>query len=213
MTELDPRGAKMLNKFVAEGDPSTMRAKIAELEAKRDELLAILEVAAFKMDSEAHYFNTCVFDEMISAIRDKIKSGAPSALAYTSILAALRKAEKPSRELDAQIICALNPDETRPGHDLGYVRALCGDHHWRERSVAELTESIDAARTLVSRELPGWFGDVDFAPCPSASNLYGARLFPPDSRNGGNFEGEAKHPALALLIAFFTALVAQGGAK
>lgn len=70
------------------------------------------------------------------------------------------------------------------------------------RDVPDVVTSLDAVLALIEAKLPGWFGDVDLgATTPDSGGLYGARLFPPNEKNGFNIAGEATSPARALLAA------------
>lgn len=85
-----------------------------------------------------------------------------------TLLARVKAATGPDRELDALVIVALTPDDYR-GDDLIYLRPCRKDDncapgtYWRKsRSGASLhtapllTASIDAALALVEKMLPGW---------------------------------------------------------
>lgn len=125
------------------------------------------------------------------------------ALSETEKLARrVEKAEGPSRALDAEI-CRL----------LAYAFGARRSDHWfslygalvTNDIVPRVTSSLDALQTLLAVALPGWYGDLDVGASYAEDGTFGARLFGPGEKNGRNFAGEGRTPALALTAAMLRA--------
>ena len=75
---------------------------------------------------------------------------------------------------------------------------------WVSTNAYEFTGSVDRALALVAKVLPGW----------DWMRLAGGRMLVFDpARHKATFAGEAKTPALALLAALLTALLAEEAGK
>lgn len=106
---------------------------------------------------------------------------------------------------------------TREGYqdDTGFVCDDCGADSWGNRNDAgqrlhdrapEVTTSVDAALGLLHHVLPMWGGRVSFGPVSTA------RLW--DLEGSMKITGvDGRTPALAILAALLSALLAQHGAS
>jgi hypothetical protein len=116
------------------------------------------------------------------------------------------KATGPDREMDVQIMTAILPKK------LGKWEAA--GHYWQhpggDERAPNLTSSIDAARVLVNRVLPGMV--IECAIYPEGGGY--ACLWPWFKRalpmgHRGETEAGAVIPALAIILAMLDALIAK----
>ena len=134
----------------------------------------------------------------------------------TDLIARVEKLEGPDREVDDLIavrVARMKPTTTYGHEVLGNLREA------PNRSPL-YTASLDAALALVERVLPGWGGMVDFGALMCGAAVHSADLwspvrevgetedgFPVDIRDEAR--GEAKTPALALILTLLRALQAS----
>lgn len=150
----------------------------------------------------------------------------------SEIIAALKEAKGPVRELDSRIISATTGAETWsyhenchidtqiekgiwngaredhpdfiPGGDLDLTYRYRIDASTEYGEVPELTRSIDAAIALVERVRPGWNWGV----LKTESDGPGALLA--KSENSRGYEVFAATPAIALVLALLQSMEAEG---
>jgi hypothetical protein len=150
----------------------------------------------------------------------------------SDLIARVEKAEGPDRELDALVWSEFLPrhGEGIDGFDLPdgahyeyeaddrgavsmYVRLADGNCRVRARRPAEpFTASIDAAVALAGRVLPGWLFGIETFPNDEVFTPSGAQAFVAEDRSrldAGYGHGEAKTPAIALVLAILRAVQAQ----
>lgn len=148
-------------------------------------------------------------------------TGAGSAL--PDLLARVRAAEGPSREIDCALACALDGFWVElaayPNQDGTILRAdFCRTNedggwsspgHGGDQMVRAYTASLDAALALVERVLPGWHWEVGKEPDKPLFSAWVVR----DDGTASSGETWAPTPALALLAALLTALIVTGNAE
>jgi hypothetical protein len=119
------------------------------------------------------------------------------------LLARVEKAERPDRELDCAIECALFGGSPMP-RDPDRVHRVDGNGYGYTQAFAPYTASLDRALALVARVLPkhDWRLATD-----ADGTLFDALIY---AGRGGDALGEGESrttPALALLAALLKALI------
>lgn len=132
-----------------------------------------------------------------------------------ALLERIEKAEGPDRELDGELCRILLgwTYEKMKGDRVPYWRTPrnAGLYYMRESGPLPLTSSLDAALTLVERELPGWNPIIGrHRDAGDRGDRWRGTLIPPDARLG-TFALWGATPALALLAALLRAKIGGAG--
>ena len=132
---------------------------------------------------------------------------------YTDILARLRAATGPDRELDIKIWLATTAGATRQTIHVDHPQGAYDIDETRDASrrlitVPSFTASIDAALSLVAEKLPGWDWMLGNRDGEHPQEWPWASLTLPgwEGDEESQFLEHASTPPLAILTALFTAL-------
>lgn len=130
-----------------------------------------------------------------------------------ALLERIKAADGPSRELDAEIFIRFTPgvaDAGRIDRDHGVVGWWPRDNGYQAaREVPSYTYSIDTALALVERMLPPHWVRMDVW---YDGSKVSAAITPKPAPNA-TFGGYGATPALAILAALVSAIIAQGDQK
>lgn len=133
----------------------------------------------------------------------------------SDLIARVEGAEGPALVLDGEIWCVANGYEFVKWDGSGCVyREVrgAGIRHADASTVRPYTASLDAAVALAGRVLPGWTYGMEMFPSDEIFNPSGAQAFVSKDRSvldAGYGHGEAKTPAIALVLAILRAVQAQ----